>query len=61
MEYWENDENLSNFKGTIIINKEKIRLDINNFIPRSAMIRNTDKIYGLVVYVGKETKLILNL
>ena len=61
LEYWENDENLSNFKGNIKIKREKNRLDINNFIPRSAMIRNTTKIYGLVVYVGENTKLILNL
>lgn len=37
------------------------RLDINNFIPRSAMVRNTVKVYGLVVYIGKNTKIMKNL
>lgn len=38
-----------------------IRMDINNFIPRSAKIRNTVKVYGLVVYIGQDTKIMKNL
>ena len=63
----ENEEDLSNFEGTIEILRKKedepqiVRMDINNFIPRSAMIRNTTKIFGLVVYIGKNTKIMKNL
>lgn len=40
---------------------EEIRLDIHSFIPRSSMIRNTLKVIGLVVYVGKDTKIMKNM
>lgn len=38
-----------------------MRLDISNFIPRSAIIRNTNKLVALVVYVGKDTKIMKNM
>ena len=39
---------------------KELRVGIDNFIPRSAMIRNTEKVLGLVVYVGRDTKIMKN-
>lgn len=67
IDYRENVDDLHTFEGNINVDyggEEKtlqMRLDINNFIPRSAGIRNTDKVVGLVVYVGKNTKLMKNM
>ena len=38
----------------------KKNLDINNFIPRSSIIRNSHQVVGLVVYLGHDTKLMKN-
>lgn len=66
--YKDNVEELSFFEGNMKIvyaekqdKVEEFRLDSQNFIPRSAMIRNTNKIIGLVVYIGKDTKIMKNM
>ena len=35
-------------------------LDLNQLLLRSCQLRNTDKVYGLVVYTGQESKVMLN-
>ena len=46
--------------NNVILKKKKLSLDINFFIPRTARIRNTWDMIGLVVYVGKSTKVMKN-
>ena len=64
----ENEANLYKFRAEIkyskfqkseLIKIEKM-LDINNFIPRSSIIRNSNQVIGLVSYIGKNTKLMKN-
>lgn len=47
-----------------IINKERqeplIDLDLKQFVPRGAHVRNSGHLYLLVLYTGNDTKLILN-
>ena len=35
-------------------------LDLKQFVPRGASIENSENVYALVAYTGKETKLYLN-
>jgi len=51
---------LYHFKGTVTINNEKISIDYSNFLLRGSSLKNTDFVYGLVVYTGHETKIMLN-
>ncbi|MFN9898479.1 MAG: hypothetical protein ACK55Z_06725, partial [bacterium] len=37
-----------------------IDLDLKQFVPRGAHVRNSEHLYLLVLYTGKDTKLILN-
>ena len=59
------DPNLYHFDGTIsIIDKNKqvldvLKLGLSNFLPRGAIVCNAE-IYALVVYTGKDSKIILN-
>lgn len=64
--YKTNNINLSNFEATCNYKLEstqerRLRLDINNFIPRSANFRNTISVVGLVVYIGHDTKVMRNM
>ncbi|KAL9642784.1 hypothetical protein ABK040_009859 [Willaertia magna] len=54
-------ERLDKFHGTLDMNNNKIPLQIENLILRGSKLRNTNFIYGAVCYVGKFTKLSLNL
>ena len=36
-------------------------LSMNQFIPRGSVLRNTQFIYGIVIYAGKDTKIMRNL
>lgn len=38
----------------------KIEIDLNQFLHRGALIRNSGRLLALVVYTGKDTKLIMN-
>lgn len=51
---------LYSFLGKINIGGNIHPLTLKNFIPKGAKLRNTQWIYGLVVYTGKETKIRLN-
>jgi magnesium-transporting ATPase (P-type) len=48
------------FEGYCIDDSIKTNLSKNNFIPRGVFLRNTEYLLGLVIYVGKETKIVLN-
>jgi len=37
-----------------------IDLDLKQFVPRGAHVRNSEHLYLLVLYTGNDTKLILN-
>ena len=64
----ENEANLYKFFSKIEYIKQngnsetkyKENLDINNFIPRSSIIKNSHQVIGLVVYLGHDTKLMKN-
>jgi magnesium-transporting ATPase (P-type) len=39
---------------------KKIDIDLTQFIPRGTIVRNSGKIYMIVVYTGRDTKIIMN-
>jgi len=51
---------LYHFKGTGTLGHQKISIDYSNFLLRGSSLRNTEFVYGLVVYTGHETKIMLN-
>jgi len=59
------DPNLYHFDGaiTILDRKKKVvevlNLGLSNFLPRGAIVCNSE-IYAVVVYTGKDSKIILN-
>jgi hypothetical protein len=59
------DPNLYHFDGAIsILDSQRnvldvLKLGLSNFLPRGAIVCNSE-IYALVVYTGKDSKIILN-
>ena len=51
---------LYKFEGKIDINDEILPLDTNSLVLRGMSLRNTDYIYGMVVFTGHETKVMMN-
>lgn len=57
----ENPNNsLYTYEGTLNMGGKTIPLDPNQLLLRGAQLRNTEWIYGLVVFTGHETKLMRN-
>ena len=56
----EPNTSIDDFKGLLKVNSKEIPLSISNFIPRGCTLKNTEFIYGLCVYTGTNTKVILN-
>ena len=54
------NNNLSKFEGTLTYNGHKYSLDNEKVILRGAMLRNTPWCYGVVLFAGKDTKLMQN-
>ena len=59
------NNNLSRFEGRLILNEgtgeEKIcPLENDNILLRGTVLRNTDWCYGVVIFAGKDTKLMQN-
>lgn len=54
------NEDIYTFEGYAVDNESKIYLNKDNFVPRGVFIKNTRFLLGLVVYVGKETKIMMN-
>lgn len=51
---------LYNYDGTLAIAGKNHPLDPNTLLLRGAQLRNTSWIYGVAVFTGHETKLMLN-
>jgi magnesium-transporting ATPase (P-type) len=43
-----------------MVDEQKADLDLKQFIPRGAIIKNSSDVFAMVVYTGTETKLALN-
>ena len=54
------NNNLSKFEGTLNYNGQKHPLDNEKVIYRGAVLRNTPWCYGVVLFAGKDTKLMQN-
>lgn len=38
----------------------RVKLNIQNFVYRGSVLKSTDYVFGVVTYVGKETKIMMN-
>ena len=46
-----------NFEGELELVDIKIKLSIENFMQRGSILKNTEFIYGVVIYTGHNTKI----
>lgn len=51
---------LNKFDGTLIWNNQRFPLDNDKILLRGCVLRNTQWCYGVVVFAGKDTKLMQN-
>ena len=55
------NENLNVWNGQIIeYDREEIQCDIDNIILKGCFLKNTEYICGIIVYSGKNTKIMKN-
>ena len=54
------NDKLYKFEGNIQIGDDVHSLDINCLCVRGSSLKNTEWIYGLVVYTGHDTKIMMN-
>eukprot|EP00347_Sterkiella_histriomuscorum_P021501 403333759 len=54
------NEMLYKFEGTLVLNNMPIPLGIDQMLLRGSSLRNTEWIYGVVVFTGHETKIMRN-
>ena len=54
------EANINKFHGNLILGEKSIKLDEKNIILKGTLLANTKYAVGLVLYTGKETKIILN-
>ena len=54
------NEMLYKFEGTLTLNGQTLPLDADSILLRGSSLRNTDYIYGVVVYTGHESKIFKN-
>jgi magnesium-transporting ATPase (P-type) len=54
---------ISTFNGEIFLNSERVglKVDKKNYLYKGTTLKDTDWAIGIVVYTGKETKIILNI
>ena len=52
--------NLYQFKGRIKVGRKNYSLDYEQMLLKGTYLRNTDWVVGLVVYTGKETRIMMN-
>ncbi|XP_065059907.1 phospholipid-transporting ATPase ID-like isoform X2 [Rhopilema esculentum] len=51
---------LDKFQGKLEIGDEKCSLDNSNIVLRGCVLRNTEWVFGLVIFAGHDTKLMMN-
>lgn len=51
---------LTSFKGLLDVNGNQYGLNVNQFMPKGAYLMNTEWMIGIVVYTGKDTKIMRN-
>uniref|UniRef100_A0A8C6WR86 Phospholipid-transporting ATPase n=1 Tax=Neogobius melanostomus TaxID=47308 RepID=A0A8C6WR86_9GOBI len=56
----EPNNRLDKFIGTMLWNRERYPLDLDNMLLRGCKIRNTDVCHGLVIFAGADTKIMKN-
>lgn len=56
------NKDIYKFEGTLKNPQsgEVLTLDLKQFIPRGAFVKDSSNVYALVVYTGKDTKQVLN-
>ena len=54
------NEYLYKFSGKLILNSDPYGLSVDQILLRGSSLRNTEWIYGIVVYTGHETKIMKN-
>ena len=54
------NNNLNRFEGVIHLGEEKYSLNNDKILLRGCVLRNTQWCYGLVIFAGKDTKLMMN-
>lgn len=54
------NEMLYRFEGTMIVNSVMGSLSVDQVLLRGSSLRNTEYIYGMVVFTGHETKIMMN-
>jgi magnesium-transporting ATPase (P-type) len=54
------NEMLYRFEGTMIVNGTLVPLSVDQILLRGSSLRNTEWVYGLVVFTGHETKIMKN-
>ena len=55
------NENIYEIEGTLFINSQKYYFEVKNILLRGGKLTNVDYVYGLVIYTGKDTKLLQNI
>lgn len=56
------DENLNNYNATVKIDRleEQVDCNIQNLLLRGTTLRNSEYVIGIVIYIGPESKIMLN-
>lgn len=54
------NEMLYKFEGTMVLNNQPTPLGIDQMLLRGSSLRNTEYIYGVVIFTGHETKIMKN-
>lgn len=54
------NNNLSKFEGAMSWHNESYSLDNDKVLLRGCVLRNTDWCFGLVLFAGRDTKLMMN-
>eukprot|EP00759_Apiculatamorpha_spiralis_P023498 PhF_6_TR27177/c0_g2_i1/m.39850/K01530/E3.6.3.1; phospholipid-translocating ATPase len=52
---------LSNWNGVMVVDGREVAVGIDQFLYRSALLRNTEFVWGVVLYAGVDTKMFRNL
>ena len=60
LEYIQPCKDIYTFNGKLQLGNQETVLDMEQFIPRGATIKNSKNVYALVIYTGRETKLVMN-